>query len=61
MPIPKLSWSESKALDVSACYQMGKIARQRKVPKEDNPWMPLSQFAIYWDKGWDDEDNLINQ
>lgn len=58
---PKLSATETKALDVSACYQMGKRARQRGVPKEDNPWFLGTEFHKYWDIGWQDEHDLIIQ
>jgi hypothetical protein len=55
---PKLSYSEEQSLDASFCYQMGKMARQRKVPLEDNPWKPDTEFFRFWELGWIDEDGL---
>jgi hypothetical protein len=56
---PKMSDAETRALDVSACYQMGKTARQREVPLGDNPWAFGTEFNTYWAKGWVDTDQLL--
>jgi hypothetical protein len=56
---PKMSHAETQSLDVSACYQMGKVARQRNVPLEDNPWDEGTQFHEYWAKGWTDQHHLL--
>lgn len=56
---PRLSATELKSLDVSFCYQMGKRARQRGEPKEDNPWVFGTEFRKYWDIGWQDEHDII--
>jgi hypothetical protein len=38
---------------------MGKVARQRNVPLEDNPWDEGTQFHEYWAKGWTDQHHLL--
>ena len=55
---PKMSHAETEALDVSAVYQMGKVAHQRGVPLVDNPWIPETQFFVYWEQGWKDDRDL---
>jgi hypothetical protein len=61
MDTHKFNWAECRSIDASACYHMGRIARQRRVPKEDNPWKPETEFARFWDIGWEDEETLLSQ
>jgi hypothetical protein len=59
---PKLSWAETNSLDVSACYQQGKVARQKNESRFQNPYSNEKfVFEKYWDQGWVDEDDLINK
>jgi hypothetical protein len=55
---PKMSYTEEQSLDATACYQFGKIARQRGIPFEQNPWEQDTEFARFWSLGWTDEDTL---
>jgi hypothetical protein len=58
----KLSWAEEKALDVSMCYQQGKVARRKGESRFANPYTKIKfVYEKYWDQGWVDEDDLLNQ